>query len=138
MLAVKLLESLRGTTINKLKHKKINILRICRQKIPRGKAESKALSDENLDGTQATLEVDKQLTRQINGLIGGCTSIARIGNLLLPIELSELISNCTKCYKTSEAKMITEFDRNLDSLEDQCLIMKELVQFITKRGVEEQ
>ncbi|XP_019863081.1 PREDICTED: uncharacterized protein LOC109591920 [Amphimedon queenslandica] len=138
LLAVRLLEPLRNTTINKLQRKKINILRICRQKIPRGKAESKALSDDNLEGTQATLEVDKQLTQQVNSLIGGCSSIARMGSLLLPIELSELISNCTKWYKTSEDKMVTEFDRNLDSLKDQCLIMKEIVRFITERGMEEQ
>ena len=138
LLAIRLLEPLRHTTIDKLKHKKINILHTCRQKIPRSKTESKVLSDPNLEGTQATLEVDKQLTHQVNRLIGECASIARIGNLLPPIELSELISKCTKWYKTSEDKMMGEFDNNLDSLEDQCLIMKELVRYITEKGMEEQ
>ena len=147
MLATRLLSLIRDATINKLTEKRNNILHICKssgarqlarklyEATPRGKsgAESKVISKAKLERTQAALEVDRQLIQQVNELIGESHTRRATTSLILPPELSEIISMCTK---TSEMEAADEFYKHLDSLQDQHSIIEDLMQFYEKRELE--
>ena len=142
MLALRLLSLIRDATINKLMEKRDDILHVCKssgaRQLARIKlyAESKVISKAKLERTQAALEVDRQLIQQVNELIGESPSIVTklTTSLMLPPELSELISTYTKLYKTSEAEAMSRFDTYVQSLHDERVVIEDLMQEIELKG----
>ena len=141
MLALRLLSLIRDATINKLMEKRDDILHVCkssgaRQLARKLYAESKVISKAKLERTQAALEVDRQLIQQVNELIGKSPSIVTklTTSLMLPPELSELISTYTKLYKTSEAEAVSRFDTYVQSLHDEHVVIEDLMQEIELKG----
>ena len=98
----------------------------------RSGSETKAILKAKLEKTQAALEVDRQLVQQVNELIGESPSIVTklTTSLMLPPELSELISTYTKLYKTSEAEAVRRFDMYVQSLHDEHVVIEDLMQEI--------
>ena len=122
--------------------KRDDILHVCkssgaRQLARKLYAESKVISKAKLERTQAALEVDRQLIQQVNELIGKSPSIIvtkLTTSLMLPPELSELISTYTKLYKTSEAEAVSRFDTYVQSLHDERVVIEDLMQEIELKG----
>ena len=122
--------------------KRDDILHVCkssgaRQLARKLYAESKVISKAKLERTQAALEVDRQLIQQVNELIGKSPSIIvtkLTTSLMLPPELSELISTYTKLYKTSEAEAVSRFDTYVQSLHDEHVVIEDLMQEIELKG----
>ena len=133
MLAAQLLSLIRDETIKKLRGKRGKIMQISKtsgtRALPfrgRSGSETKAILKAKLEKTQAALEVDRQLIQQVNELIGKSPTRLATTSFILPPELSELISMCTKLYKTSEEEAMSALDKHIDSLDNEHVNIKQL------------
>uniref|UniRef100_A0A1X7SLN1 Uncharacterized protein n=1 Tax=Amphimedon queenslandica TaxID=400682 RepID=A0A1X7SLN1_AMPQE len=90
----------------------------------RGKSLTDSVTDRlismaKLKKVKAAIEVDRQLIEHVNILMVECHLVAPNDVLIIPPELFELISNCIKFYKISEAKAMQQLDEYIESLHEQ-------------------
>ncbi|XP_019857673.1 PREDICTED: uncharacterized protein LOC109585969 [Amphimedon queenslandica] len=79
----------------------------------------KLISMAKLEKVKAAIEVDRQLMEHVNVLMVECHLVAPNDVLILPPELFELISNCIKFYKISEAEAMQRLDEYVELLHEQ-------------------
>ncbi|XP_019858170.1 PREDICTED: uncharacterized protein LOC109586427 [Amphimedon queenslandica] len=90
----------------------------------RGKSLAVSVTDRlismaKLKKVKAAIEVDRQLMEHVNVLMVECQLVTPNDVLIIPPELFELISNCIKFYKISEAKAMQQLDEYIESLHEQ-------------------
>lgn len=101
----------------------------------RGKSLAVSVTDRlismaKLKKVKAAIEVDRQLMEQVNILMVECQLVSPNDVLILPSELFELISNCIKFYKISEAEALQRLDEYIESLREQYVKIMDKVQGI--------